>query len=256
MSKMSNHAANKRDAVMNRVITLFVAGCAAELYLLIIRRYYVTGTLQQMMDCFNALPWLIGAGAALLVVGLILALPHRKEKPMGLWGILGWSLSAAGAFLAISAALIRFLGPGAVTLLCIVVPVAMLLAFLWLIYDRECAWSLTVLGSALIVLWVCRRLGESANLQGTIAKVCTVLYLLIIIAFAWIMRKADGNNGVYGHFQLFPEGADVLPVYVSCGLSFFAVLLGLFSTTIAYYAMWALALVVFALAVYYTVKQL
>ena len=30
----------------------------------------------------------------------------------------------------------------------------------------------------------------------------------------------------------------------------------LFSSVVAYYAMWALAIVVFALAVYYTVKQL
>ena len=32
--------------------------------------------------------------------------------------------------------------------------------------------------------------------------------------------------------------------------------IALFSSVIAYYAMWALAIVVFALAVYYTVKQL
>ena len=33
-------------------------------------------------------------------------------------------------------------------------------------------------------------------------------------------------------------------------------LAALFSTAIAYYTMWILAIVVFALAVYYTVKQL
>ena len=33
-------------------------------------------------------------------------------------------------------------------------------------------------------------------------------------------------------------------------------LLKLFSAAVAYYAMWALGIVVFALAVYYTVKQL
>ena len=39
-------------------------------------------------------------------------------------------------------------------------------------------------------------------------------------------------------------------------LSAAAMLTALFSTTLAYYAMWALAIVVFGLAVYYTVKQL
>ena len=35
-----------------------------------------------------------------------------------------------------------------------------------------------------------------------------------------------------------------------------ALVLALINTVAAYYAMWALAIVVFALAVYYTVKQL
>ena len=51
-------------------------------------------------------------------------------------------------------------------------------------------------------------------------------------------------------------GADPMPIYAACGLSVVALAIALFSSTIAYYAMWALAIVVFALAVYYTVKQL
>ena len=39
-------------------------------------------------------------------------------------------------------------------------------------------------------------------------------------------------------------------------LSIVALVVALFSSTITYYTMWALAIVVFALAVYYTVKQL
>ena len=55
---------------------------------------------------------------------------------------------------------------------------------------------------------------------------------------------------------MLTAGADPLPVYLACGLSVAALAVALFSSTIAYYAMWALAIVVFALAVYYTVKQL
>ena len=50
--------------------------------------------------------------------------------------------------------------------------------------------------------------------------------------------------------------ADKLPVYAACGLSALALLASLLGGGISYYAMWALAAVVFALAVYYTVKQL
>ena len=42
----------------------------------------------------------------------------------------------------------------------------------------------------------------------------------------------------------------------ACGLSVAAIAAGLVSATVAYYVMWILAIVVFALAVYYTVKQL
>ena len=45
-------------------------------------------------------------------------------------------------------------------------------------------------------------------------------------------------------------------MYLACVLSIVALAVALFSTALAYYAMWALAIVVFALAVYYTVKQL
>ena len=56
--------------------------------------------------------------------------------------------------------------------------------------------------------------------------------------------------------QVLTAGADPMPIYAACGLSVVALAIALFSSTIAYYAMWALAIVVFALAVYYTVKQL
>lgn len=253
MAKMSKDAANKLDAPMNRVIQFFVAGCAAELYLLIFRRFYITGSTQQMLNAYAALPWLIGIGAVVLALGLIVLVPRwRQKKP----SLPGWILSFTGAFLAASALIIRFLGPTALTLMCVVVPVAVLLSVLWVLYERECAWSLTVLGTALIVLWVCRRLVESINFLGVLTKVCAVVYLLLVAAVAFVVYKAEKNNGVYGRFRLFPAGADVLPIYVSCGLTIVAVAAALFSATVAYYAMWVLALVVFALAVYYTVKQL
>ena len=68
--------------------------------------------------------------------------------------------------------------------------------------------------------------------------------------------QADKNSGLIGKLRVLPVDADVLPVYVACGLSAAAMAAALVSTTVAYYAIWALAIVAFALAVYYTVKQL
>ena len=129
-----------------------------------------------------------------------------------------------------------------------VVPVIMLLGILWGLYDRECALALTVLGASLFILWGFRRYGSSMYV-GTAVKVCVVAYLLLLVAVAWLV-KSDKLS------KLLSPNADKLPVYAACGLSGLALLAAFLGAGVSYYAMWALAAVVFALAVYYTVKQL
>ena len=145
--------------------------------------------------------------------------------------------------------------PGIIFTFLFTLPVAMLLGILWNLYDRECAWSLTILGTSLIALWVCRRVLNSIYL-GTYVRILAAVYIVLLLVAAFLANKADKNGGRLGKLQVLTAGADPLPVYLACGLSVAALAVALFSSTIAYYAMWALAIVVFALAVYYTVKQL
>lgn len=242
----------KGNEPLRSALRFFVAGCVAELYLLLIRRFYVNGTVDQLLACDEALPYLMGAGAAVAVVGLVLGILWRQITKRR-W--IGWSVCAAGVFLGGSAWMIRTFYDSALTFLCVVVPVAMLLGILWNLYDRECAWSLTILGVSLIALWVCRRLLDSMYL-GTYVKIAAVVYIVVLAAAAFLANKADKNGGRLGGLQVLTTGADPLPVYLACGLSIAALAVALFSSVVAYYAMWALAIVVFALAVYYTVKQL
>ena len=243
---------DKRNEPMRRSMKVFVAGCIAELYLLVIRRFYVNGTADEVLACDNALPYLAGIGAAIAAVGLVLGIMWRKEAARR-W--IGWSVCAAGVFLGGASLMILKFYDSALTLLCVVVPVAMLLGILWNLYDRECAWSLTILGTSLIALWVCRRVLNSIYL-GTYVRILAVVYIVLLLVAAFLANKADKNGGRLGKLQVLTAGADPLPVYLACGLSVAALAVALFSSTIAYYAMWALAIVVFALAVYYTVKQL
>lgn len=242
----------RRNEPMNNAMKFFVAGCLAELYLVVVRRFYVNGTAEQLLAWDTYLRYFLAAGAVILVVGLVLLLvwrqiPKRRK--------IGWYVFAAGAFLAVSSLMIIKLYSTALTFLCVVVPVAMLLGILWNLYDRECAWSLTILGASLIALWVCRRQMDSIYL-GTYVKIAAAVYIVLLLVVAFLAQRVDKNGGKLGKFQVLPAGADPLPIYVACGLSVVALAAALFSTTVAYYAMWALALVVFALAVYYTVKQL
>ena len=237
---------------MRSALICFLAGWVAEIYLVMIRRFYVNGTADQVLACDAALPYVMGAGAVAAVVGLILGIVWRQEKNRR-W--IGWSVFAVGVFLGGSAWLIRTFYDSALTLLCVAVPVAMLLGILWNLYDRECSWSLTVLGVSLIAMWICRR-GLDSLALGTYVRIAAVAYIVVLIAAAVLANRAEKNGGKLGRFQVLTGGADPLPVYLACGLSVIGLAIALFSAAIAYYAMWVLAIVVFALAVYYTVKQL
>ena len=253
MAKNPNNRprAAKQDDPMNAAMKFFLAGCVAELYLLIIRRFYVYGTLEQVVAWDDYLKYFAWAGLAVLVVGAVLSSLWRADRSRRQ---IGWALAGLGAFVGAVSAVVR-LNMSVLTLLYVVVPAAMLLGILWSLYDRECALSLTILGISLLVLWVCRR--EIPNLyMGTYFKVGTAVYVLLMIAAAAATRKAETSGGRLGKVQLLTPKGDALSIYMACGLSAAAVLTVLVSLTISYYAMWILAGVVFALAVYYTVKQL
>ena len=235
----------KRDEPMTGAMKFFLAGCVAELYLLIIRRFYVKSPDIVKILWYDRYLWiLLGVGAAILVAGVVGGLLLRGDKKKR---TIAWCVAAAGAFLGGAAGLIRW-NASTLTLLTVVVPVVMVLGVLWNLYDRECALSLTILGASLIALWICRKQMYSVYL-GTYVKIFAVVYILVLLAVALLTKQGKLK-------KLLPAKADPLPVYVACGLSAVAMLGALFNATVAYYAMWALAIVVFGLAVYYTVKQL
>lgn len=243
MAKNQNRKPAKRNDPMGLATTVFLAGCFAEMYLLMIRRYYIDGTLNQVVAWHTALPFLIAAGAVICVVGAVLALKWKSNKAKRSYAL--WT-SGIGAFVVLATVLVRlnmsFLSP-----LSTLIPVAMLLVLVWMLYDRECALTLTILASALVMLWICRRLGSNLAM-GTALKLLGIGYILLLIVVAILVKK--------GRFPLLQKHADPMPVYIGSALGVVTVAVALFSTTLAYYAMWVLAAVVFALAVYYTVKQL
>ena len=235
MAKNPNKKVAPKDEPMNGAMKFFLAGCVAELYLLILRRFYINADSElTRIAWYDHYLWtLAGIGAGVLAVGVIAALVLRgsakKQKS-------AWILAAAGAFVGAATALVR-LNMATLSFMTIVVPVIMLLGILWALYDRECALALTVLGASLFVLWGVRRYGSSMYV-GTTVKICVVIYLVLLAALAVLTKTGK------------------LKVYAACGLSALALLASLLGGGISYYAMWALAAVVFALAVYYTVKQL
>lgn len=243
----------KQNAAMGRATKFLLAGCLAEMYLLVLRKFFINGTLEQVVAWDGYLQAFQVAGLVILAAGLVLGLVFRKKASWKREA--GWWLLGGGAFLAASSWLVHSFVYTALTPLCVIVPVVMLLGILWSIYDRECAYALTVLGATVLVLWICRK-GLGTTLWNTPAMICAVAYLIAVAAAGLLFWKADKNGGVVGKLRLLPAGADSLPVYAACGISAAAVVLALISTAIAYYAIWAVCIVIFALAVYYTVRQL
>ena len=236
----------KNDAPMNGAMKFFLTGCVAELYLLVVRRFYINGTAMQQIAWYDTyLKVFMGLGAAVLALGVVLSILWKADKKKR---SLGWCVLGLGAFVAVASFLIWKLNITAVTFLTVVVPVVMLLGILWSLYDRECALALTILGASLIALWVCRR-ELSSVYMGTYVKIAAVVYIVLLVAVTLLVKGGKLRS-------LLPANADTAPIYVACGLSAVAMLSALVNTVVAYYAMWALAIVVFALAVYYTVKQL
>ena len=246
MSKNPNKKAVQKDEPMNGAMKFFLAGCVAELYLLILRRFYVNANSDvARFAWYDHYLWILsGIGAGLLVVGVIASIALRKNVKTRKNG---WIAAAAGAFVGAATLLVRW-NMATLSFMTTMVPVIMLLVILWALYDRECAMALTVLGASLFVLWGFRRYGASMYV-GTAVKVCVAVYLVVLAALAWLTKSGKLS-------RILSPKADKLPVYAACGLSGLALLAAFLGTGVSYYAMWALAAVVFALAVYYTVKQL
>lgn len=246
MAKNPNEKSMKRDNSLYGATLFFLAACLAECYLLVLRKYYIHGdVVTEALVWYDRLLIFAGLGAAVLVLGVILSVLWKANDRKR---ILGWALSALGGFFAVGSMLARIYVEPAVTLLSVVVPVLMVLTVIWAFYDRECSVALTALCGTMIILWVCRRLFNNLTM-GVTVKVLSVVYVLLLAGLCWLAK-----NKKLG--KLLPPDADLLPIYAATGLSAAAVVLALFSASVAYYAMWALGIVVFALAVYYTVKQL
>ena len=246
MAKNPNGKPMKRDNSLYGATLFFFAACLAEAYLLVLRKYYIHGdVVTQALVWHERLKIFAGLGAAVLVLGVVLSVLWKADERKRL---VGWCLTGAGAFFGLGSILIRMYQEPAVMLLSVVVPVMMVLSVLWAFYDRECSVALTALSASMIVLWVCRRLFSSLTM-GVPVKVLSVVYVLLLGGLCYLAK-----NGKLG--KLLPANADLMPIYAAGGLSAAAILLSLFSAAVAYYAMWALGIVFFALAVYYTVKQL
>ena len=96
MAKNPNKKVAPKDEPMNGAMKFFLAGCVAELYLLILRRFYINADSElTRIAWYDHYLWtLAGIGAGVLAVGVIAALVLRgsakKQKSAWILAALLW----------------------------------------------------------------------------------------------------------------------------------------------------------------------
>ena len=240
MSKKPNKKAqgSKYDSPMTGGMKFFLAGCVGELYLLIIRRFYINGTIDQVLAWRDYLIVIAIAGAVAAVAGLALSLKWKADKKRR---EIGWYVLGGGAFAAAASGLVWW-NMSTLTMLTTLVPVVLVLDILWALFDRDSALALTVLAGGIVAAWLCRRSG------ALVIKAAVVVFAAALAALVAALKQ--------GKLKKWISAEAHKTVFVSCAIAAVGALASLVSTTVAYYAMWVLAAVIFCTAVYYTVRQL
>lgn len=239
----------KNERSMNRAVVLLIAGLAAEWYLLMADRFYVHGTVGQLLkwaDLIGALRWI---GLAVTVVGAAMLVARRQKPSLGIWG---WILFGVGLFFAFSSFAMYYVYPMGATVLCVLVPVVLILGIIYLFYQAEFAVQSTALAMALGALVLLNRSSSAA------VKCCAVLALAGVAALVALTLAIRKNGGVFTrgetHLRLFTPDASYRLTLGVPAICFVLVALALAVPTTAFYATWVLAIVTFVLAVYYTIK--
>ena len=233
MSKKPEKKAVKYDGPMTHGMKFFLAGCVAQLYLLIVNRFYVYGTMDQVLAWLVYLKVFIGVGLAAAVAGAVMVFTAKKQQREKAWYLLG-----GGVFLAAATALVHW-NMEVMPLLTTAVPAVLVIDVLWWLFDRESALSLTVLSLALLAAWVNRR-ADAMTVKALTVAVAGVIGAAAVLVKQGKVRKVAGGG-------LF---------YAACSIAAVCAVAAMVSGVMAYYAVWALAAALFCMAVYLTVKQL
>ena len=253
MTKRTESRGKRKHEPWQGATRALLLGCVAELYLLMIHKYYIYGNLDQVLawDSYLRVSLWLGLGVAVLG-GVLLYLCRRKP---------GWKRAVSGmvlelgAFMAVTGGLVTRYYASPITLLAVAVPAAALMAMLWYLYDRECAWGLIVLGLDLAVLWICRK-GMGNFLWEKRVLVGAVIFLICLAVLAFLTAKLAKSQGMLGKLRLLGENFDTMPIYAACGVSAVTTVLALVNSVAAYYCIYIVAVLLFALAVYYAIRQL
>lgn len=238
----------KNNRNLNSALTLFTAGFIAEFYLLI-NQYFVKGSVDQVVAIAGYLEVMAIVGAAAFGAGVVLTVMRRKWTRFAAAG--KWLLGL-GLFFGVSSLLMRRVYPMGTTVMCILVPVLMLLAVVFLLYQHEFAVQTIALTLAIASAVLLNH--GSSSMPALVTAFCwaAMVFVAALLVLTVMLQKHEGS---YKGTAIFPAKTNYALTCAVLVLSIAAIAVSLFAG-LAYYVIWGAAVLLFVLAVWYTVKML
>lgn len=234
------------------VFRVFLVGLAAECYLFFVYRGYVMGSVNSLLIWHKILTAGMWLGLVALIAGVAVGIA-RKNDPK-LRKIMPW-VALAGGFLAVSGWVITrfFTNNAGIIAMCILVPIAVVLALVYLLYQHECALSTVLLSGAMFSVWVRGASSDSGRWGMPVVIGCVMVLILLGVA-AYLVNKARQDGGKLWDIQVFTQECDYRVLFGVVAVAAAGVLLAVVLPGICYYLMWAVGVAIFAELVYYTTK--
>lgn len=230
---------------------LFLAGFCAEMYLLVLQRFFVNGTVREIALSSYVVEALMYVGLVLFAAGVVLKFLRRKA---GGSRLAGW-LIGVGIFFAAANKAMLTVYPDASVSLCIIVPIILIVGVAYFLYQREFFFSLCALVLSVGASYLCSKGLGNTNWEMIViaASVAVIALIAALFAASVSASKKKGVLELGGRkIRMLSVGFNRALLYGAYVLSALAVVAALVG--FGYYCIWVLCVAIFALAVYYTIR--
>ena len=250
MAMNKSAAADKKhkdsgNAVIATFFAIIIAICY---YILIYRLFGRADTLVATYSVLRIARWVFIAFAAALAVLAWKACKDGKEIIMRrcIWG------AVIALLLAISFFMITYAYVEGAKLACIAFVLLAVLRLFYLIYEWEFTLSAIQFAAAEVALYLTIYYN---SVWSIVAVVLAVLVILAVLALELFVKRTGGKLILRKRkFRILRKNAKYFLAFLAAALSVAAIVVGLISPALGYYAMIGLACVAFVYIVYYTVK--
>lgn len=259
--KMSEQTRREKEreesAAFNRVLFWIGGGVVLEFLLLLLNRFYNNYRVEEIGLATALRPAVKIAAVVALVVTVVLALLWRRARTGKKGGLLFGALALFAGGLSVSCFITWAFGPAGLKSAYVLVPIAIVLAFVYYLYQREFFLVASMSALAMLGVWFAGKgLGGAMKM---VVYAYVVLVAVVLVLSVLLVRKLQTGDGVISlrgkRVRLFGQEANYPLLYVSAAIAAAVLVCSLF-TLPAVFLYGVMAAWLLIMAVYYTVKMM